>query len=103
MKSGDLDKLEKEHGALASARTSDGRDIVIVRPKGSAFRRFTDKLTAEKGSKHSAAEELVLSCVVHPDRDQARSILDDYPALMLSLSAAAQELAGSDIEIKKSG
>ena len=102
MKDKDLDKLREEHGAIAAAITPDGRDIVIARPKSAAFRRFTDKLTTDKASKHSAAEELVLSCVVYPDRDQARSILSDYSAFMLSLSAAAQELAGSDIEITKS-
>lgn len=102
MKGNELEQLREKHGELAHATTPDGRMIAIARPKGPAFRRFTDKLTADKGSKHSAAEELVLGCVVLPDREQARSILDDYPALMLSLSAAAQELAGSDIEIKKS-
>lgn len=102
MKGKELAELREKHGELAHASTPDGRLIAIARPKGAAFRRFTDKLTADKGSKHSAMEELVLGCVVHPDREQARSILDDYPALMLGLSASAQELAGADIEIKKS-
>lgn len=102
MKDSEIQALKEEHGPLCYVTTPDDRDLVIAKPKGGAMRKFTDKATSDKGSKHSAAEELVLSCVVYPDRDQARSILRDYEALTLAMSAAAQELAGSDLEIKKS-
>jgi hypothetical protein len=102
MKDSELEKLREEHGPLASTTTPDGRDIVIMKPKGGAMRRFTDKVSSDKGSKYSAAEELVMSCVVLPDKDQARSILRDYEALTLALSAAAQDMSGSEFEIKKS-
>ena len=102
MKESEIEKLKEEHGPLAYATTPDGRDIVVCKPKGGAMRRFTDKATSDRGSKYSAAEELVMSCVVYPDRDQARSILLSYEALTLALSAAAQDLSGSDCEIKKS-
>jgi len=102
MTDAEIAELREQHGPLCCARTVDERDIVIAKPKGGAMRKFTDKVTSDKGSKFSAAEELVLSCVVYPDRDQARSIMRDYEALVLKLSEAAQDLAGSDIEITKS-
>ena len=98
----EIAKLREEHGPLAYATTPDDRDIIVKKPKPGAMRMFTDKVTSDKGSKYSAAEELVLSALVFPDRDQARSILRDYEALTLKLSAAAQDLAGDDCEIKKS-
>jgi len=98
----ELEALREEHGELAYAETPDGRDIVVKKPKPGAMRMFTDKVTSDKGSKYSAAEELVLAALVFPDRDQARSILRDYEALTLKLSAAVQDLAGDDVEIKKS-
>ena len=102
MTEAEIAELREKHGPLCYTTTPDDRDIVIAKPKGGAMRKFTDKATSDKGSKFSAAEELVLSCVVYPDRDQARSIMRDYEALVLQLSAAAQDLAGSDLEIRKS-
>jgi hypothetical protein len=98
----EIAELREEHGPIAYVTTPDERDIVVKKPKPGAMRMFTDKVTSDKGSKYSAAEELVLASVVFPDRDQARSILRDYEALTLKLSAAAQDLAGDDFEIKKS-
>jgi hypothetical protein len=97
-----LDALKAKYGAVASATCPDGRVIVIKRPDFASYKRFTDKLTQDKASKASAFDELVMSCVVEPDRDQARSILADYPALVTSLAGAATELGGADIEITKS-
>ena len=102
MKETELAQLREEHGELAYAELPDGRDIVLKKPKPGSMRMFTDKVTSDKGSKYSAAEELVLASLVFPDRDQARSILRDYEALTLKLSAAVQDLAGDDVEIKKS-
>jgi len=98
----EIAKLCEEHGPLAYVSTPDERDIVVKKPKPGAMRMFTDKVTSDKGSKYSAAEELVLAALVFPDRDQARSILRDYEALTLKLSAAVQDLAGDEFEIKKS-
>jgi len=97
-----LEELKAKHGAIAQATTPDGRTITIKRPDFPSYKRFTDKLTQDKSSKASAFEELVMSCVVDPEREQARSIIADYPALVVALAGAAQELGGSDIEITKS-
>lgn len=98
-----IEDLKAKHGEVASAKLKDGRLIVIKRPDFASYKRFTDKLTNDKVSKASAFEELVLSCVVEPDKEQARTILQDFPALTVSLASAAQELGGSDIEVSKSG
>jgi len=104
-----IDELKAKHGQLASVTTPDGRTLTVSKPSAAAFRRFTDRLTQDKGSKASAFEELVLACVVEPaapdgkpDVPQAQSILADYPALTVSLAGAVQELGGSDLPISKS-
>ena len=97
-------ELRSKHGEIASIALPDGRVIAIKRPAGSAYKRFTDRLTDDKGSKSTAFDELVLSCTVEPpDREAAKAILDDYPALSVKLATAAQELAGADLEVSKSG
>lgn len=98
-----LAELTTKHGEIASVKLPDGRVFAIKRPDGPSFKRFTDRLADDKAQKASAFEELVLSCCVEPDREAAKAILSDYPALATKLVIAAQELAGADLEVTKSG
>jgi hypothetical protein len=77
----------------------NGELIVCRKPKDAAFQQFTDKILGDKSSKASAAKSFVLGCVVHPDREAAKELLAEYPALISSLSAALQDLAGGDLEV----
>jgi hypothetical protein len=96
-------ELRAKHGPISSVRLPDGRIIAISKPSGPAYKRFTDRITDDKAQKSSAFEELVLSCCVEPaDREAARAILTDFPALPVKLATAAQELAGADLEVSKS-
>jgi hypothetical protein len=97
-------ELRAKFGEIASVKLPDGRVIAIRRPDGPAYKRFTDRITDDKAQKSTAFDELVLSCTVEPgDREAARAILNDYPALAVKLATAAQELAGADLEVSKSG
>jgi len=45
--------------------------------------------------------ELVLGSLALPSEDEARKILDEYPALANSLSSEISDLAGGGVEVKK--
>lgn len=93
-----LEKLRAEHGRIAHVDVA-GQTIVCRKPKAGEFQQFTDKILSEKASKSTSAKQFVLAAVVHPDRESARTLLDEYPALTALLSSALQELAGGDLEI----
>jgi len=93
-----LEKLRAEHGRIGHVDVA-GQTIVCRKPKAGEFQQFTDKVLSEKASKSTTAKAFVLSCVVHPERESARLLFEEYPALIALFSAALQDLAGGDLEI----
>ena len=96
-----LAKLTAEHEDVAAFRTRSG-DLVVVRKCKPAERsRFIDKASDKDrklGTISGTLKEMALSCVVHPSPDEARGLLERYPALYDKLANKAYELAGADIE-----
>lgn len=93
-----LDELRAEHGRIAHVVVT-GQMIVCRKPKAGEFQKFTDSVLGDKGSKTTSAKSFVLACVVYPEREAARQLLDEYPALTALFSSALQDLAGGDLEI----
>lgn len=92
-----LDQFAKEYGEIKIFRTRHG--VCAFRsPNFAEYQRFTDKITADKGSKFGAMRELALGCRLVPERDDLVMIFDKIPGLILQIATSIQELAGTDIE-----
>jgi len=78
----------------------DGGVLVVAKPKAGflEYKRLTNELTKTKGDKGQAMRNYALACTAYPDRERARKIYDDLPALMTIVVGDAQELAGSGIQ-----
>jgi len=100
-----LDALESEHGdggvaQLELARYVKGLPtfIVIRTPKGIEYKRFTDQVVkaSDKGGtkeKRDAQDMLARTCWLYPADDAAqKAMLDEYPALLLSIALRATQL-----------
>ncbi len=96
-----LTRLTAEHEDVAAFRARSG-DLIVVRKCKSAERaRFIDKASDKDrklGTISATLKELTLSCVVHPAPEEARGLLERYPALYDKLANKAYELAGADVE-----
>lgn len=91
--------LKVAHEDVAAFKLKTG-DLIVVRKCNQAERaRFVDRLSKkDKEPMSTTLKELTLSCVVHPSRDEARALLDRYPALYDKLANKAYELAEGEIE-----
>jgi hypothetical protein len=94
-----MSKSHQTDTETLEAAFPNGVVATFRRPSRPETMRFNDKIAGDKGSKHGAMEEYVLACAMTPDRDGARSLLEDYPSALASLCIALQQLAGSEIEI----
>lgn len=92
-------ELEAEHESIATVETPDGT-LAFRRPKAAEYQRFTDKVGGGKTS--AGARELASVCIVYPDKDSAKAILEKYPAVPVTVAEALNRLAGGDFEIEVS-
>jgi len=93
-----IEELKKEHGEIAHFEV--GGELVVLRtPKPGDYKKFTDRITNDKGSNAAAVEDLVLSSVVCPDRAAMRNLLERKPGLASNISIALQDLSGMNVEI----
>ncbi len=95
--------LSQKFEDVASFRTKSG-DLIVVRKCNPAERsRLVDRISDQKSGKQTSTmsatmKELTLSCVVYPEKDTARGLLERYPALYDKFANRAYELAGGDVE-----
>ncbi len=92
-----LSELKQEHGDLVVVETPDGT-LGFRRPKLAEYQRFTDKVGSQKTS--AGAREICTACVVYPAKDEAKSVLDKYPAVSFTVAEGLNRLAGGEFEVE---
>lgn len=98
-----LGDLKAKHGD-ALVYVEDGERTFILakpeRPRGHLERMTT--LSGNEKKRLEAAEGLVKTCCVWPDKDTLKSVLEDEPGMALSLAEHATELLGvRQLSVKK--
>ena len=68
--------------------------VVFKRPSRAVWGRFVDSVGRDSESRTRVGTELVESCVVFPERDELKRLLDDVPGLVLSITGAISDAAG---------
>jgi hypothetical protein len=103
--------IDKHEALLAPFRAKYDEIALFVPPKGfehvglivvaaplnpKVFQNFVNQVSKDTTDKAVASENFALTCVVHPDRETAKSIFKKKPATALKICGRAQELAGAD-------
>jgi len=92
-----IGELQDQHRRVKAYRV-DGTLIVVRKCSSGERSRMMDKMADPRSSKAAVHKELALSCIVHPDREAAKAILEEYPALYDDFANAAYELAKGGVE-----
>lgn len=96
--------LKEKYGRIAHLTAPDGRVIAVKKPSGPAWRAFVGRSTKDGANRETAIYDLVREHGIYPEKDGALddeafvAILDEFPALTLTLFGSLSELAGSGIE-----
>jgi hypothetical protein len=100
-----LDELRAKYGTILECDAEDVH-VVLAKPMnggvGPAYKRFKEQLSNDR-TRISAFEGLFHVCVVYPERDEVKNLLEDEPALAFTFGKEAAELLGlRDANVKKS-
>lgn len=87
-------KLSQEHGVEGKGIFRVATELGMVVVKRPAFVHYKEFMNTEK---HTDAEcgKLVRRCVVYPDKDRLNAILEEQPAVLITLTKACAYLAGA--------
>lgn len=77
-------------------------ELVLSSPNRAQYRRFIASSMDEK-KRLSAVENLVMECVLWPERQRLEQALDARPGLVMAISEKLMELAGifEEVRVKK--
>jgi len=94
-----LDDAQRKHGAKQVRLVQAGDLAVVVRrPHWVAFRKFQD----QQEFTYEGTEELVLGCLLYPDRRTFSKHLEAQSGVLAKVASACVELAGFRVdEVKK--
>lgn len=94
-----FDDAQRKHGAKQVRLVQCGDTAVIVRrPHWVAFRKFQD----QNEFTYDGTEELVMGCLLYPERRALSKLLEAQPGVLAKIANACVELAGFKIdELKK--
>jgi hypothetical protein len=94
-----LDEAQRKHGAKQVRLVQAGdMPVVVRRPHWVAFRKFQD----QQEFTYEGTEELVLGCLLHPDRRTFSKHLEQQSGVLAKVASACVELAGFRIDdVKK--
>lgn len=95
----EIDALKERHGeGLQLQEWGDGDDLVqvVIRPPNSIeWKRFHDESASEKLMRSTVVQNFVDPCVIYPDKDAWKAILQKLPGARVQLSPVLQEMAGA--------
>lgn len=102
--------IRDEHGGKGCITVwespNEKHQVIVRRMKGVEYERF-EQAVARAGKnpeKHLKTQrQVVLDCLVHPSREDFGRLLQDYPALNVTLSEAIMRMSGAaaDDDLKK--
>jgi hypothetical protein len=94
-----IDKLREKHGEIEVVFQRGCGIVVVATPPKKDFRVFQDQIANDKISNSTAAENLALASVVHPDRETCKQYFDKKPGLPTKVANLAQQLSGADADV----
>jgi hypothetical protein len=94
-----LDEAQRKHGAKQVRLVQAGDLAVVVRrPHWVAFRKFQD----QQEFTYEGTEELVVGCLLYPDRRTFSKHLEAQSGVLAKVASACVELAGFKVDdVKK--
>lgn len=101
-----IDSLKTKYGDIwqlkASLDNSDECVILVRKPSRAAYDQYRSNLFDED-RRRFAFQNLLLECVVYPDRGQMDEVLDKLPGLCETFGPECAKLAGNTraVEVKK--
>jgi hypothetical protein len=99
-----IEQLRQKHGDIEVVRQKGLPGIIVVAtPPRAAFRAFLDQVNNDKVSNATAADQLAMASVVHPEKDLLKQFFDKKPGLPMKLAALAQTLSGADADVLGKG
>lgn len=93
-----ITSLKEKHGDKLNSLDFEEQSVVFKRPSWAVYSRSLDQLTDDDASKSKAIRELVDACVVFPEKDKLKVLLDEYPGMAGTISKAIQKEAGLDLK-----
>lgn len=94
-----VQELKSKHGELVAYEVG-GQTVAFRRPNRVDYSRFKKEAFKEE-LRHTAADNLAISCLVYPDRDAFNAIWDRFPTVVDKAANDLIELMGSEESIKK--
>ena len=93
MTEANIEQLKQQHGELHELSHA-GETVIVKAPNRATWKRFRAQVIDES-KRVVALEELVRSCVVHPEKAELEVMLDRKPGLVETFGKALGELAGA--------
>lgn len=91
------EKLEAEHGEIIAIKPTVGGKVFAFRlPTRMETKRYRQK--GAKGDAGDEMENLLLSCCIHPTREELSAFFDRYSMAVSSFGVRFQQGAGLDFE-----
>ena len=96
-----IDAAEEAHGTvlgkgLRAKAAPNGEIVIVKKPANATYRKYQDS----KDKPEDAGRAFVKPCVVYPEPEAYKTLIDDYPGMLVGLIKACAELAGWSSEEK---
>lgn len=96
-----LAELKAKHGELFQLRAALTGDVVVVRrPPEPLWRRFRTQMM-DPGKKAYAPEQMLLDCIVHPERKTVQAMFTALPGLVETFAGELATLGGAGQDVQK--
>jgi hypothetical protein len=99
-----IEDLKAKHPGTELHKLGGTDELVIVKcPPGPIWDAMQDKVLDSNSTvaqKRAAAHNLVISCVVHPSREQLAELFEKKPGLLQTFMGQLSEIAGVNNQAK---
>lgn len=90
-----IDRVKGEHAGKELELVETEDVAVIIRPADpTAWQRYMDEIV-DDDKRSRASRNLVMHCVVYPERDDFLKLLQQLPALVAALFPACTQISGN--------
>lgn len=100
----EIAKLREEHDRIQVLEVED-YCVIIAQPEYPRLvvKRFLDTLNSDKKRRPEAVAQVFRACVVWPDKDTLKGMIDEAPGLEQTFGGAAAEFLGLHQDVVKKG
>lgn len=99
-----LNRLRAAHPAsveLSILTAPSGESVVVRNITRGEWHRYRTKVSADERKRFDLSEQLLFSCIVHPEKMEVESILDRRPGLTETWFNGLMEVAGLSQHFEK--